>query len=270
MNITVTRLKKIFIKAKTLCLTKKVWTSVAVVAIVIAACSVWALHSVSVRRSAEQERQASIAKAKSLKDEQAAELAKKQTTGNSDNKTTVTQQQNTDTNQKPTTNSSSQPIKYSTSPDPRSTAYSTTPPAPSAADVNIKITHAGQVAPGTLITYNSIKSARIYYGGDLGLSPSTVTFSKSSPQNQNITISSPDGHVMGMPSLPWDDSSHDFFIAMDTSVAKSSGTSFDMFVSAINLSALPVGTYQLHVRSGWSQGDDGWQCDGFIPIKVVN
>lgn len=161
--------------------------------------------------------------------------------------------------------------KYSTSSDPRSTAYSTTPPPPNPASFDIAITRSNQVAPGTLISYNATKNEKTYYGGDLQLSRSNVTISKSNPAAslKDVTVSAPDGAVVGMPALPWNDRLSNFGIAMDSSQYKSSGTTFNMFVDMYGNA--PVGTYRMHITTyRTAQTADGWQYDAFITITVVD
>ena len=160
-------------------------------------------------------------------------------------------------------------IKYSTSSDPRSTAYSLTPPAENPASFNYKVTHAGQFAAGTLISYNANKGDRLYYGGDLLINPSTVTVHRTAPYRGNVTITSPDGKVMGMAAMPWDDQNPNMFIAYD-SASPTSGVSLPMFVQVY--STTPNGTYTLHIGSSPSNqsGSDLWVYDGFITVNVVD
>ncbi|MET0779245.1 MAG: hypothetical protein ABWY71_00265 [Candidatus Saccharimonadales bacterium] len=169
----------------------------------------------------------------------------------------------------PTTKPAAAAPKYSTSSDPRSTTYSTTPPAPNPASFEIAITHAGQVAAGTAISYNATKNEKTYYGGDLILSTSTVTISKSSAiHTAPMTITIPDGAQAGMPSSPWNDHSPYAWIAIDSTQVKPSGSVWTMFVD-INTTA-PAGTYTLHIATGRvAQTTDGWEYDGFITVNIV-
>ena len=158
-----------------------------------------------------------------------------------------------------------QPIKYSTSPDPSSTAYSTTPPAPNPASFNIKITHAGQLAPGDLVYYNADKGDKLYYGGDLVLSPSTVTISKSSLKWAPITVSSPNGKIISMPVNPPDDKSPYFMIAFHGTTAPALSSTYNMVVDTFG--AFPaVGVYELHIATG---SGDGYGYYGFITVNLV-
>ncbi len=158
--------------------------------------------------------------------------------------------------------------KYATSSDPRSTAYSTTPPTPSPASFTTKITHNGQLSAGSAVYYNATKGEKGFYGGDLVLSTPSVTISKSNSASsaKNITVTVPDGETIGMPTSPWDDHSPYFFIAINN--VKSSGTTFDMFVDSYG--EPPLGSYQLHIGAGrTAQTTDGWQYDAFITVNVV-
>jgi len=162
-------------------------------------------------------------------------------------------------------------IKYSISSDPRSTAYSTTPPAPNPAIVDIRITHSGQVKIGTLISYNPTKDeSKTYYGGELVFSPSTVVIHKSvSNVSQNFTVSMPGGKTAsGGPNAPWYDPGDTVFAASDSNSYTGPGTSWVMFASLFSKST-PNGTYYLHVVTGYETSSTvGWQYDGFLPVVV--
>jgi hypothetical protein len=241
---------------------KKTLIGLAAIAFVGTIGSVWAIQSNTSRNNAA--RAASIARAQELQDEQAKELERKNAAKQEGEKKA------TSATEEPAT-TASQPTKYSTSSDPRSTAYSTTPPAANPASFTTKITRNGQIAAGTLISYNATKGEKTYYGGDLALNTYTVIISKSNPalSSRGITITSPDGHTIGMPSMPWDDTSPYFWLATDASKAKHEGTSFEMFVDGGSNAS--NGTYQLHISSGRTQQTtDGWRYDAFITIKVVD
>ena len=161
-------------------------------------------------------------------------------------------------------------VKYCTTPDPQCKIYSDAPPAPNPASFEIIITKAGQVPAGTVISYNATKGEKAYYGGDLVLSQSTVTVSKSNIASvlSNVTVSSPDGQTIGMPSKQWNDYSSNVNIGMSSSLYKNSGNSFEMLVEpAANT---PPGAYQLHIfASRLQQTADAWYYHGFMTVIVT-
>jgi hypothetical protein len=162
-------------------------------------------------------------------------------------------------------------IKYSTSPDPRSTAYSTTPPQRSQEDVDIKITHFGQVAPGTLISYNATKNEKSYYAGDLNVSTPSVTISKSNSFNSAaFTVSAPDGKIFHVPSEPWNQHTWGLSLVMDSSVPLVD-TSFPVFITLWDKSLAP-GVYTVAFGSGPTTAPtlDGWAYMGFIDVIVTD
>jgi hypothetical protein len=161
------------------------------------------------------------------------------------------------------------PTKYATSPDPRSTTYTTTPPQPSPAAVNIQITHAGQVAPGTLITYNPTKDYKRYYGGDLTLSTSSFAFTKSMGfTNGTFTASIPDGAICMVPSMPWNDVSSAAYV---DSTDGSQGTRWTMGVHLLNNPAASLTPYVVHIQTIRVGGSSVvWEYDGFLSVYVDN
>jgi hypothetical protein len=178
-----------------------------------------------------------------------------------------------DTPKKTATATNSSAVKYSTSSDPRSTAYSLTPPPANPASFNYKVTHAGQFAAGSPIYYNATKGEKGFYGGDLVLSPGSVTISRSGAHQANVTTSAPDGRVIAMATSPWDDHSPYMTISMDTDLYNGTGgegTSLQMFVHMFSVPA--NGTYTLHITTGPVNAPttDGWQYDGFITVHVVD
>jgi hypothetical protein len=235
-------------------------------ALLLTASGGWALQNHSEQRKlAEQTAKATAVRAQQIKDQ--AEEAKQQQ--QLPQKTAQQQAQKdaaSKTGAAPASDGTTPPTKYSTSSDPRSTAYSTTPPKPNPASFTTKITHAGQVAPGTLISYNASKNEKQYYGGDLLLYPTSITISKSFPQNIPIRITSPDRAVMQFPASPWDEPAWYFAIAGESTA---DATSFYMHVDPLR--PLPLGPHTLHItttRPG--QAADSWRYDAFIPITVVN
>ena len=166
----------------------------------------------------------------------------------------------------------SQPIKYSTSSDPRSTAYSTTPPKPNPRSVDIRITRPHQVAVGTLIAYNPTKDeSKVYYGGDLVFSPAAVTIRKSqATKSQNITASTPGGAIAdGMPGMPWYITSGAAFAAFDSNAYTGPGTSWILFLD-LYYPFPAVGTYQVHVATTHNRSDNtALQYDGFITVVIT-
>jgi len=160
-------------------------------------------------------------------------------------------------------------VKYATSSDPRSTAYSTTPPAPSPASFEIKITHNGQLNAGDMVYYNATKGEKGYYNGDLMLNPASVTISRSGLRYTPITISSPSTKTISMPSEPWNDQNPYFLIAFQGTGAPASSLSYNMIVDTYSMP--PAGTYQLHITAGCGDGaSDGCQSDAFIVVRVVD
>lgn len=212
-------------------------------------------------RLANAMRQAGIAQAQKLKQEQTLSAkqqdALKQQTAPASQSTT-----------QPTPAVPAQPApKYSTSSDPRSTAHTTTPPVNHPASFDIPITHSGQVAAGTAISYNATKNEKTYYGGDLQLSPSIVNvYSDGQPNNLNVTVSTPDGATVNMPSVPWNSHTPGIGISMDAATYKAIGSSFNMVVDPY---AATPGTYTLHITTTRNaQTTDAWQYDGFITVIV--
>lgn len=169
---------------------------------------------------------------------------------------------------KTTPASTSAQTKYATSSDPRSTAYSIVSPVPSATTFSTNITHNGQVAPGTLIGNNNTKHTQTYYGGDLILSPASVTISKSSGSlNAPFSVNIPDGAVSNLPTMPWNDQSSIGVIA--TQGSTSSSTNWTM-IADLYSSAGP-GTYTMHLQTFRSSpGEPAWEYDGFLTVTVTN
>lgn len=229
-------------------------------------------HSVQAHNQLEEQaHQAQAAKAKRLAQQAAAEKQKKAEAAAKKAKAdaaaaSAAAQPATDSKTTTTTPTK----KYATSSDPRSTAYSTTPPAPNPASFTTKITHNGQVAAGTLISYNANKGEKAYYGGDLVVNPSMIQLTRSGPNERySIFISAPDGATVNMPSEPWDDTSPYFGIAADSQNYKSSGTSFEMFVDHNTLPSAGIYTLHLHTNRA-DQGADAWYYDYFLTIQVYN
>jgi cytoskeletal protein RodZ len=174
----------------------------------------------------------------------------------------------------PKNTATSTTIRYSTSPDPRSTASSTTPPAPNPASFDIPITHANQVTAGTVISYNATKGERIIYGGDLVLSQSTFTYYHNTngvyTNEVNFTVSSPDGSTVEMPGLPYNVQANGIVVSMDSSQYKSTGSSFPMMIDVYN-SNLAAGSYNIHiVTNRTTEGADAYEYDGFLTVNVVD
>lgn len=238
---------------------------VSAVLLVVAVGGVLALqNSTADKRAANAEREAKLAQAEKL-EQDLKEAAKKEKEQTANTKTNVDPQQPASA---PT--ATTPKTKYSTSSDPRSTAYSTTPPAPNPASFTTNITHNGQVAPGTLVSYNATKGEKAYYGGDLLASPAAITLSRSTLHRATITITVPDGAEVRMPSEPWDDQRPYFGIGMDISEYKPSGTSFNMVITPDG--ALPAnGTYTLHISTNRTgQAADAWYYHRFITITVTD
>lgn len=218
-------------------------------AVLVAVASGLWTHSAAIRSASQQDNQSSVTKTQQLQSDHAQKSAQAQT----------------DTPQTQASDSTSS--TQSTKPSSGSSSTSTT----TQQSFSTTITRPGQVTAGTLISYNSNKNEKTYYGGDLVLNNATMTISKSNPimESRTVNISSPDGQTLSSPSSPWDDKSPYFWIAADSSNAKSSGTSFDMFVDFS--SNVPNGTYQLHLTTGRAQqSTDGWRYDNFITINVVD
>jgi hypothetical protein len=221
-------------------------SSLALLAVV--ASSLWN-HSAAVRTATQQDAQNSSATTQKLQSDSAQKSAPAQT----DNSPATSQSDTSGTQNTPSANNAQ--------------GADTTP----AQSFSTTITHAGQITPDTLIAYNAAKNEKTYYGGDLTLSTSAITVSKSnsSTDARAITITSPDGQTIGAPSSPWDDKSPYVWITADASNAKSSGTSFTMFVDFA--SNVPNGTYQLHLTSGRTQQTaDNWRYDNFVTVTVVD
>ena len=159
-------------------------------------------------------------------------------------------------------------IKYSTSSDPRATAYSTTPPGPSPGDFSTRITRSGQVAPGTLISSNAAKEQKTYYAGDLTLSTTNITISKSSGVlKAPFTVTIPDGVTSTPPSdQPGE---HNQFIIPAYNASPQPGTTWAMFADVSSLA--PLNTYQIHLRAiRAGQLPETWEYHGFITVNVID
>lgn len=217
-------------------------------AVLVAVASGLWTHSAAIRSASQQDNQSSITKTQQLQSDHSQKSAQAQTdTPNASDQSDATNTQN------------------------KTSANTPDTPTASQQSFNTSITHAGQVSAGTLIAYNATKNEKTFYGGDLSLSTTAITISKSNPaiDTRTVTISSPDGQTLGSPSSPWDDKSPYFWIAADSSNAKTSGTSFEMFVDFS--SNVPNGTYQLHLTTGRAQQTtDAWRYDNFITITVTD
>ncbi len=222
-------------------------------ALVVVASGLWT-HSAAIRNASQQDNQSSVTKTQELQSDHAQKSAHAQT----DASGATTQSDGT-----------ASPQSKSSSSD--GSSKSSDAAAASQQSFSTVITHAGQVSAGTLIAYNANKNEKTYYGGDLALSATALTISKSNStaESRIVTISSPDGQTLNTPTSPWDDKSPYFWITADSSNAKSSGTSFDMLVDFS--SNVPTGTYQLHLTSGRAQQPaDNWRYDNFITITVTD
>ena len=196
-------------------------------------------------------------------------------------------QEKTATTPAPTTSSAEQPdpdakaqsganttpvIKYSISSDPRSTAYSLTPYV-DPATFEHQVTHAGQFAAGTLIAYNAGKGDRTYYGGDLLLSPYTVSIhivnGYASPSDP-IVVTAPDGAAISIPHRPW------YSTGGPVDISYGSGLDFASFATSWQVKVIPVnsnpspGIYVLQITTRRDQGSNIWEYDGFITVNVVD
>ena len=186
--------------------------------------------------------------------------------------TTSSTPNSTDHNGSSTKSTTSTPIKYSVSDDPRSTAYSTTPPQSSAADFTIFITHAGQVAPGTQISYSAERQGEsTYYGGDLVFNTSSLTYSISSGSDFTtpFTVSTPDGDEANIPSQPVNDRSS--FSVPVTNVSASPGNSWTEMLNIYSKPTPQVAPYIIHLQTFRlpASGND-YEYDGFISLYVTN
>lgn len=231
-------LKRLLLEPKNL----GIASGLAVMAVV--ASGLWT-HSAAIRSASQQDSQNSVAQTQTLQNSHAQKSAQAQT----DDPHTANDQPG---------NSGQTP----------SASTSTTAPQQS---FSTAITHAGQIAAGTLVAYNANKNEKTFYGGDLSLSTTAITISKSNPtiDARSLTISSPDAQTLATPTSPWDDKSPYFWLSADASAAKSSGTSFDMFVDFS--SNVPNGTYQLHLWANRAQQSaDNWRYDNFVTITVTD
>lgn len=220
-------------------------------AVLVAVASGLWTHSAAIRSASQQDNQSKVAKTQELQSDHAQKSAQAQTD------TPSTSQQSDATNSQSSSSGGD--------------SHSSDTNAQSQQSFSTAITRAGQVSVGTLVAYNANKNEKTYYGGDLGLSTTTITISKSNPTltSRSVTILSPDGQTLSAPSSPWDDKSPYFWIAADSSNAKASGTSFDMFVDFS--SNVPNGNYQLHLTAGRAQQSaDSWRYDNFITITVTD
>lgn len=220
-------------------------------AVLVAVASGLWTHSAAIRSASQQDSQSRIVKTQELQSDHAQKSAQAQTD------TSNTSEQSDTT--------------HSQSPSSGNDAHSSDTSTQSQQSFSTAITRAGQVSAGTLIAYNANKNEKTYYGGDLDLSTTAITISKSNPtlNSRTVAISSPDGQTLSTPSSPWDDKSPYFWIAADSSNTKASGTSFEMFVDFS--SNVPNGSYQLHLTTGRAQQSaDSWRYDNFITITVTD
>lgn len=196
------------------------------------------------------------------KDSQIAQNASKPS---SNTKSTIQTPQNGTT-----TNSNQSVIKYSVSPDPRSTAYSLTPPKPNPASFEYQVTHAGQFSPGTLIDYNATKQDKTYYGGDLVISEPTITWYR---QQQGLytdwfKVSTPDGSVANQPNTPWYQSYQGYGVQASNDASPLASS---WYMDIVMSSSLSPGTYTVHIMS--TRAPDGYntyEYDGFITLRILN
>lgn len=159
--------------------------------------------------------------------------------------------------------------KYSTSSDPRSTAYSKTPVGPSYADVNIQITRNNQVTAGTLITQNSTKKEKGYYGGDIVASAFDFTYDNTGNDlSMPVTLSAPGGQLMTVPMVA-SGSTNQYFGITFASQPLPQASSYQAYVLPVRPGSTPPGTYQLHLHASRApQSADAWYHDLFITITV--
>lgn len=168
------------------------------------------------------------------------------------------------------TTQSNQPtrIKYKTSPDPFSDAWSYTPPGPTPGDINIAVSAPGQVKPGTKIVYSAVKEDTVYYGGDMVFSNPTVVIHKSQSTTSSwLTVTTPDGAAMIAPHEPWYDTNPSAYVNFN---GDPNGTAVSWQIEFMVNSNLPNGTYQAHITA-WRSGGTGtleWEYDGFATIDV--
>ncbi len=159
--------------------------------------------------------------------------------------------------------------KYATSSDPRSTAYSTTPPAPTPETINISVTHNGQVGPGTLISFNPTKHEKTYYGGDLVFDNPSITVSKSAGGFAAFSVATPDGATANMPAMPWNDNSKIVYSSANVGAA-GAGTSWPLHANLYSAST-SNGSYTLHLQTfRTAQTTDAWEYDGFLIVNVTD
>lgn len=159
--------------------------------------------------------------------------------------------------------------KYSTSSDPRSTAYSATPPAPNAASFTKTITRNNQYPAGTMIYNNVTKGERGFYGGDLIVDKSSVTISRSNYLNRTIVITTPGGITLSAPGQNWADRGPVGVGAIDMPYP-GPGSSFTMSILLNNYDIVP-GTYTLHLHTSRDNQDgDAVYYDYLLPVTVTD
>ena len=223
-------------------------------------------YRVKVQNNAKKELEALLAKEAEL---QASKLREAEALAKLD-ESNQNETQQTEQYPNPAPAPASQKPKYSTSSDPRSTAYSDTPPPDNPASFEIKITSNNQLSPGTLLYNNSTKGLKGYYGGDL-VCPSTVTL-KRDVQYSNVsftpvqgTCSTPDGTATNPPTEPWNDFSS--IISMHDITPSSKAANYQFYFSRYN--DLTTGTYVVHVYADRDDASiNSWSYHKFINVVV--
>jgi hypothetical protein len=149
-------------------------------------------------------------------------------------------------------------------------------------DFTTIITHNGQVAPSTLISYDSAKKYKVYYGGDLVFSPSNLYLYQGTDNISNIfTVSIPDGQESNQPEMPWNDVSNVAYPEIYqgdwdgtgylNGGTSGPGTSWKMMMPLYPGNPAP-GVYTIHLTTIRTQSADGgyvdWEYDGFITYTI--
>jgi hypothetical protein len=159
-------------------------------------------------------------------------------------------------------------VKYKTSPDPLSDAYSTTPPNPGPTDIDIPITENNQVPVGTVINYSSVKDETVYYGGDLVLdSPSISVHLLTSQWSTPFIISTPDGSMAGVPVEPWNDQSN--AACVGSQIGSNPGSNWT--IAFLFYTDVAPGTYTIHLQSIRDvSGTVSYEYDLFVTVNVYS
>jgi len=132
----------------------------------------------------------------------------------------------------------------------------------------LSVTKDSKFDVGTMVAYDASKNEKTYYAGDLKLSATAVTISKSAGGSAALRISSPDANVISPPTEATDDNLTNVSVSIDASQSTDTDDGYHMIVDADN--RLATGSYVLHISALRSNTTDLWLYHGFITVNVVD